>query len=276
MYTTGLKDAKAPHRRVLCVGNLRVGGTGKSPLVNCLYELLTALGHQVVIGCSGYGSPASEGAKIAPEGPLLASVWGDEPAMFRLLRPEAPLIVGRARVQAAELAHTNWPDSVLLMDDGFQHLPLKKRCSIVLDAPGGNPFCLLAGPYREPRRNRRRADLVMPGRFNVETKSFLDGKAPASANLLCALGNPEGFVGSVEALGIRVVARKFLPDHDDLQGTSLFGGLDVGIPTIVTAKDWVKLIERTDHLDKDIQVLHQRTTVEPKVEFTEWISEKMA
>src|SRR4051794_30361708 len=81
MYQLGFKKAKAPHRPIVCVGNLLVGGTGKTPVTIHISDLLTGLGHQVVISCSGYGSPASEAACLAPKGPLSASEWGDEAAL---------------------------------------------------------------------------------------------------------------------------------------------------------------------------------------------------
>jgi len=88
IYRLGLKKPSEPHRPVLCIGNLVAGGSGKSPVTLYVAELLTAAGRKVVLGCSGYGAPHSEGATWAPDGPLDAREWGDEPAMFRALAPK--------------------------------------------------------------------------------------------------------------------------------------------------------------------------------------------
>jgi len=154
-YRWGLKRPSAPHHPVVCVGNLTVGGTGKTPTTRYLAELLLGMGREVVASCSGYGSAAAEAAQVAPMGPLSAHTWGDEAALLRYSLPEVPLIVGRRRVLAAELCHQHYPRAVLLMDDGFQHLPLAKDVAIVLDPPRRNRLCLPAGPYREPRLGGR-------------------------------------------------------------------------------------------------------------------------
>lgn len=208
MYRLGVKKAKAPHSPVVCVGNLQVGGTGKTPATIHLADVLLSMGREVVVSCSGYGSPASEAARLAPSGPLDAGEWGDEAALFRWLRPELPLIVGRRRVLAAETCHREFPTALLLMDDGFQHLPLKKHLTIVLDPPSPNRRCLPAGPYREPWSNRGRADVVIPGDFRIEAApmGFIgpDGRprtVGGSVCVLCALGRPRAFLaGLSEAL----------------------------------------------------------------------------
>ncbi|HVL40476.1 MAG TPA: tetraacyldisaccharide 4'-kinase, partial [Fimbriimonadaceae bacterium] len=172
MYRLGLKRPQEPHRPVLCVGNLVVGGSGKSPLVLHLARLLRNLGQDVVVSASGYGSPRAAGASVAPDGPLDPAEWGDEPAMLRWLQPDLPIVVGRRRVLAAQLVARSWPGSVMLMDDGFQHLPLHKHLTLLLDPDIPNSQTLPAGPYREPRVNRSRADLVLPGAFRVQRRSL--------------------------------------------------------------------------------------------------------
>src|SRR5262245_17020553 len=70
IYRVGFKKAKSPHGPVLCIGNLQVGGTGKTPVTMHVADVLHDMGHDVVISCSGYGSPSSEAARVAPEGCL--------------------------------------------------------------------------------------------------------------------------------------------------------------------------------------------------------------
>ena len=80
VYDLGLKTAREPHRPIVCIGNLTVGGSGKTPVAIHVVELLRELGFEVAISCSGYGSPASQEATVAPEGNMSARDWGDEPA----------------------------------------------------------------------------------------------------------------------------------------------------------------------------------------------------
>jgi tetraacyldisaccharide 4'-kinase len=281
IYRFGLKRPQEPHSPVVCIGNLTVGGSGKTPLVLHVAQVLREMGYPVTISASGYGSPRSEGASLAPDGELNALEWGDEPALIRWLLPDVPLIVGRRRVQAAEFCRTTYPGSVLLLDDGFQHLPLKKHASIVLDPPTANCRCLPAGPYREPAKNRRRADLVLPGRLEV-AQEFLgffrpDGEPakPVEANVLCALGNPQTFLHALRRQGLQVKQERLLPDHDRLQAGNLFAGLSPEAPLVVTAKDWVKLRERSDLGRREILIARHQVRVEPADEFRNWLLHKL-
>ena len=283
-YRLGLKQAAEPHRPVLCVGNLQAGGSGKSPLVRHLVEVLRDMGHEVVVSCSGYGAPRAEAATLAPEGPLAAVEWGDEPAMLREQIPDLPLVVGRRRVLAAAIVHESHPRAVMLMDDGFQHLPLRKTLSLVLDpADPPNRRCLPAGPYREPRANRRRADLVLPGEFRVvEEGPWLHDPAihhppstipwPSRLAVLCALGQPARFLASLPHAP--EVAR-LLPDHDPLTAGNLFDGMDPALPVVVTAKDWVKLRARADLGGRRILVARHAVRVEPAAPFRAWLAERL-
>lgn len=277
LYQLGFKRAAEPHVPVICVGNLAVGGSGKSPVVRYLCELLTDLGFSPVVSCSAYGSPSEEAARIAPEGPLDPLQWGDEPALLRDWIPNLSLIVGRRRVLAAQLCAEAFPLSVMLMDDGFQHLPLKKHLTLLLDRAGKrNRACLPAGPYREPYRNRERADLTLPGRFSV-TYSDLEFSphAPSEANVLCALGSPQGFLQSIRTAQIRILEARLLADHDTLQKGNLFEGLDPAVALLVTEKDWIKLSTRSDIGNRKIVVAKRKARIEPEAEFREWISNRL-
>ncbi len=279
VYRLGLKRAAEPHAPVVCVGNLVSGGSGKSPVTLHLAALLREMGREVVISASGYGGPRAEAATLAPEGPLSAREWGDEPAMIRWLLPEVPLVVGRRRVLAAELVHEHHPQAVMLMDDGFQHLPLKKHLSIVLDPERPkNPWCLPAGPYREGRWNRRRADLVLPGQFRVEAEPLhlirpdgASAERPVRMSALCALGQPEGFFRALGDAEPRVA----LPDHDPLDAGNLLGRLPADRPVVVTAKDWVKLRERPDVGEREFLIARHSVRIEPADEFRAWLETRL-
>lgn len=281
-YRFGLKRPAAPHHPVVCVGNLTVGGTGKTPTTRYLASILAGMGRSVAISCSGYGSPAAEAARVAPAGPLSAHEWGDEAALLRHWLPEIPLIVGRRRVLAAELCRERFPESVLLLDDGFQHLPLAKDIAIVLDPPRRNRLCLPAGPYREPRTGLARAQLVLPGEFRVEVDEFLirdpsgdPATLPKSADVLCAIGRPAGLVATVEALGCRIEAGRFLPDHDPLTAGNLLNDFGRDRPLVVTTKDWMKLRERTDVTGRDIRIVDYSVRIQPEDAFLTWFAQRL-
>lgn len=279
IYRLGLKKAQKPHSPILCIGNLVSGGSGKTPVT---LHITSLLDREVVVSCSGYGSPASEAARVAPEGPLSAAEWGDEAALFRWLKPDLPLIVGRRRVLAAQLCHEHFPSAVLLMDDGFQHLPLAKDLTIILDPETPpNKRCLPAGPYREPRGNRRRADLVLPGEFRIveEEPAIVDPEGQArtvgECTLLCALAQPQKVVESLLRIGVEVRDRRLLPDHDTLRGGTLLASLPTDRPVVVTAKDWVKLRERPDVGERDFLILKHAVRIEPQDRFAAWLKQRL-
>jgi tetraacyldisaccharide 4'-kinase len=285
MYRLGVKHPKAPHRPVICIGNLQVGGSGKTPVTRFVARTLLEIGRKVAVSCSGYGSPKSQDATFAPDGPLSAKEWGDEPAMLRWLEPELPLVVGRDRVAAAHAVHERMPGSVMLMDDGFQHLPLRKHLVILLDPEAPvNSRCLPAGPYREPRRHRSRADLVIPGRFALARQSLklVDTSGvearPERYAVLCALGRPEAFLADLEEAmpQSRPGPARLLPDHDPLQAGTLFNDLPPELPLVVTAKDWVKLRERTDILNRTFLIATYDLRLEPNEEFRSYIESRLA
>jgi tetraacyldisaccharide 4'-kinase len=284
LYKLGIKRPAEPHCPVICVGNLVAGGTGKSPVTAIIAKALMAVGRETVVSCSGYGSPASEEASLAPVGELDAQEWGDEASMLRSAIPSLKLIVGRNRVKAAQLCHKHFPNAILLLDDGFQHLPLRKHISIVLDPPQKNRLCIPAGPYREPAANRKRADLVLPNgfrplflidRFETPTGKTVELGKGSKVSVLCALADPTRFARDLVALGLSIQASVILKDHDPLDAGNLFASLNPDLPVVVTAKDWVKLRNRPDLGGRQILIARQEARIEPEAEFREWLLRKL-
>lgn len=281
IYASGLKVAKSPHPRIVCVGNLASGGTGKTPLTIAVATILANLGYSVMIGMSGYGSPRSRDASLSPSGPLAAQDWGDEPAVVRHNLPQVPLVVGRDRVLAAQLAYDADPQSVLLMDDGFQHLPLKKDISILLDPHLPNRFCFPAGPMREPRSGLARADVVLPSppidvQFTTTFECVTgERRTRDRAIVLTAIANPLRFVEAVQSQGIEIAEARLLPDHSPLNQSNLFESLDPALPIYVTLKDWVKLRDRDDLHGRNLWVGDVRATIVPEDDFSAWLDGRL-
>lgn len=282
-YSLGIKKPFESRSKVIVIGNLMAGGTGKSPTTIFIARALSSIGRKVVIGCSGYGSEHEQRATIAPPGELRASVWGDEPAMIRFSEPNLPLVVGRDRVLAAQLVDQAFDDHILLMDDGFQHLRLKNHLSIILDPPSRNTLCIPAGPYREPNSTgRRRADLVLPS-SSFEIKQIpipiwhvhgIENKTE-QFDLLCAIARPERLISSLTTQGVSLMKITTLPDHAKLHEGNLNALDESQNSTIVTVKDWVKIKERTDLENKSIYVADYRVEISPVAEFTNWLTERL-
>jgi len=282
MYRFGIKKAKRPHPRVICIGNLVVGGMGKTPVTIEMAKILTELGHKVVISCSGYGAPRSREATLAPSGILDAREWGDEAAVMRSYLPDIDLVVGRNRVIAAEIAHKTAPDSILVLDDGYQHLPLAKNLVILLEAKKpANPLCLPAGPYRQPRSARSRADLVLPGHFSLVRESVVDASLAseiekgAIVQILTSIANPYAFLLQLENAGLKIGFVNAMKDHDPLDSRYLFDGFDPNLPIVVTMKDWVKLQNRTDLDQWQFRVVRESVAIAPRDEFIEWLQARI-
>lgn len=284
VYHAGLRRPLIPKIPVVVVGNLTVGGMGKTPTTLAVCRLLREIGLPPVISASGYGAPRSEAATLAPAGALSASEWGDEPALMRWLEPELPIIVGRRRTLAAQICAESFPNGVLVMDDGYQHKPLRHDISILLDLEQvSNALVLPGGPYRQPRAHRSRADYLLPGSFNLKHHgtTFLDAKgheiafAPQDIQVLTAISKPHRLLTTLDALGFRTLRSRHLPDHDKLTRPDLFKPFVQELPIVVTSKDWVKIRERTDLNGWSFQVAHYRVTIEPYEEFKASLAAKL-
>jgi tetraacyldisaccharide 4'-kinase len=165
VYALGLKRRTEMPVPVIGVGSLWAGGVGKTPVTIAVARLLQESGVRVAVLTHGYGgSRYRTGALIDPlQHPDPAEV-GDEAAELRLALPDVPIAVGKWRVQMAQAAIARWSPDALVLDDGFQHLPLARALDLVLlpaESPLGNGFCLPAGPLREPPEGVRRAGGVV-------------------------------------------------------------------------------------------------------------------
>jgi tetraacyldisaccharide 4'-kinase len=152
---------------VIAVGNLTVGGTGKTPMVIYLAELCRAIGYRPVILSRGYKSLAEHsGAVVSDERAVLCDprYAGDEPFLMAALLPGVPVMVGGNRLAAGRKAVARFRPDVILLDDAYQHVRLWRDLNILMmDAkyPFGNGYLLPRGRLREPAGSFRRADAVI-------------------------------------------------------------------------------------------------------------------
>jgi len=240
---------------VVVVGNVSVGGTGKTPLTLWLALQLRAAGLRPGIVMRGYGGSA-RGPRLVAADAMIDEV-GDE-ALLLARRSGCPLAIGADRVAAARLLVERKVD-VILADDGLQHLKLWRVAEIVVidgERRFGNRRLLPAGPLREPLRRLAEVDaLVVNGHavagpeipmslLATDAVTLVGGSrralahfVPGPVHAVAGIGNPVRFFRTLEAHGIRVIPHAF-PDHHRLSREDLeFGD---SLPVLMTEKDAVK------------------------------------
>lgn len=154
---------------VISIGNLTTGGTGKTPITCEIANYINKKLHKsVAIISRGYGGKLSnKNTNIISDGEKIfydSVQAGDEPSWMAVNSKPATVITGKNRAKSGQYAIDNFKSKVLLLDDGFQHLKLKRNLNIVLIdciKVSGNGFLLPAGPLREPEKNIKRADKVI-------------------------------------------------------------------------------------------------------------------
>lgn len=239
---------------VIVVGNISVGGTGKTPLVIALVELLRAHGWRPGVITRGYGGNATSWPQAVTAASDPTAV-GDE-AVLIARRTGVPVMAGPQRRESARALLAQACD-IVISDDGLQHYALVRDLEIaVIDGARGlgNGLCLPAGPLRESRARLRTVDarvvqgVAMGDAFvmrlqaddlravaNERTVALVD--LPRRVHAVAGIGNPARFFSSLSALGLTVVPHPF-PDHHRFTAADLdFGDT---LPVIMTEKDAVK------------------------------------
>lgn len=255
-YNKGLirsQDAPIP---VISVGNLTVGGTGKTPFCRKLVEDLRGRGTRPAVVHGGYGA--------------------DEPALHRLWNPDIPVTVGADRTRAIREAVEAGAE-IAVLDDGFQHRRLARDLDLVLVAAetwDDRPRLLPRGPWREPPRALRRADAavitrrtasqdearrvgaVIQNRYGVPTLGVrleatrwrpvggTTAPGPTGAVVaVAALAEPEAFLDNARAAGADITDSALFRDHHEYTDAEIRDLIELadGRPLVTTEKDWVKL-----------------------------------
>jgi len=212
--------------KVVCIGNLTVGGTGKTPIAREIARILIARGAKPVFLTRGYGGKV-RGPRLVTSDDLASEV-GDEPVM---LAKTAPVIVARDRAAGARLAEQSGFDTII-MDDGYQNFALAKDLSlVVVDGELGfaNKHVLPAGQLRENvTRGLRRADATIVNGTDLPPE-LLAARLPLINSRIvpeeqsgwterrvlafAGIGRPDKFFSSLSAVGAKIVATRAFPDH---------------------------------------------------------------
>lgn len=273
LYRVGILRSYRPACKVISVGNITLGGTGKTPLVLALAKRLKDSGKRAVILSRGYKGDRGT---------------SDEVELLKKRLPDVPVIVGRDRIKTARQAVESLGADVILLDDGFQHWRLKRDLDIVtldINNPFGNGRMIPRGILREPLSSLKRADIFVLtkvgsegdsiakaqglkarlGVINADAAVFTSSYIPSRLTdiaggeefglseienkkiaLVCAVGEPESFEETARSLGADIALRFFFMDHHKYTGEELGAIIkecgEKGIDIILTTeKDVPKL-----------------------------------
>ena len=224
LYDRGVLRSRRLTGPVVSVGNLSVGGSGKTPFVLLLGELLQARGLKFDILSRGYGRKTKGVTLVDPSG--TSQVFGDEPLLVAR-RLGVPVIVGEDRHEAGVFAEKNFGPQLHLLDDGFQHRSLARDFDIVLVTPEDTRDSLLpGGRLREPTRSLERADaIVLTGGASADSlplddklvwrarRGILPKDVPPRPVVFCGIARPKNFLAQLRTAGIEPVAEAFYRDH---------------------------------------------------------------
>ncbi len=256
-YRLGIARVGRVGAPVIVVGNISVGGTGKTPLVIWIARFLMSRGLRPGIVSRGYRGKADHWPQqVRPDSdPIMV---GDEPVLLAQAT-RCPVAADPNRLRAARslLAHTEC--DLIISDDGLQHLAMGRDVEIaVIDGVRrhGNRRCLPAGPLREPVSRLASVDLIVAngggvsGEFHMrmragEAKSLsketlnrpLDDFKAGPVHAVCGIGSPQRFFDTLEGAGLALIRHRF-PDHHAFCAADI--EFDDELPVLMTEKDAVK------------------------------------
>lgn len=267
---------------VVSIGNITTGGTGKTPVVLMLSRWAKDNGYNVAVLSRGYGGNYSNESELVTDGnDVLVSpdISGDEPWMMANTLKGVPIIVSKSRYRGGLMAHQSFGSNFFILDDGFQHILLRRDMDIVLlDAknPFGNGHLLPWGPLREPLSGLRRADafiftrsgdisqahnesyfsnrplyrgdhipdrIILPNSGKEYDPSFINGKRVTAFS---GIAEPESFKETLLDLGADVLSFTAFGDHypfshNDIEQLRKKHEALRGEIFITTEKDWARI-----------------------------------
>ncbi len=276
LYLQGILKSYRAGSRVISVGNLTVGGTGKTPMVIYLCKVLA--GKKIAVVSRGYGS-GGRGIRVVSDGnKILAGpeLCGDEPYLIAKSVRQAIVAVGEKKAEVIRYVEEHYNPGIIILDDGFSHLRVKRDLDIVLidgEKGFGNGHLLPAGPLREPIEALRYADsigikgksLILENtlekyatqkevfrfKYRFDSIKTIDDDSVIELNdiknkrvlAVAGIAFPDSFFTMLESTGIRPVACIAEPDHsryDEIKISRLAGQYNPDV-VLVTAKDAVKI-----------------------------------
>ena len=260
LYKYGIVKSKRLPVKVISIGNITMGGTGKTPLVEFSAKYLQNKGRKVAILSRGYGD---QNHSMINDNSKTKEFVNDEYLILRENLKDVPTLLGRDRVQNAEKAIKDHDVDCLILDDGFQHLRIKRDLDIVV-IDSLNPFAeevlIPRGTLREPLKNLSRADLFVLSHCSLndedtlksiyEKLNHINADIPVCESIhkpvhiesikdnsllepewlkgkkiygLCAIGNPESFASTLRELGADVIRLRVFHDHHSYTQVELDG-----------------------------------------------------
>ena len=295
-YDKGLIKSYAVDCKVISVGNITIGGSGKTPTVQYIFEKLSSLGKRVAVISRGYGR-STKGGLLVSDGRTILSTSeeaGDEPYLLAKSCFGAIVAVDEDRVRMARKIVEQFSPHVIILDDAFQHRRIRRDLDIVMirsGKPFGNGFMLPAGPLREPLKNLRRAHLILVNgendpvkeemakeripvvniRYKVHEIRNKNGRFPAETLFakdvvaFCGIANPKSFLQTLDEFSVNILDFATFQDHHQYTTTELLQLRSrskrlASNYIVTTEKDWVKLPK--DELDEDWLYLRIRIVPE--------------
>jgi tetraacyldisaccharide 4'-kinase len=249
LYRLGILKKRRLPAKVISIGNLTAGGSGKTPLAIHIARIFRDEGRKVAIISRGYKKKGKKAIEVVSDSISIIDDWsmgGDEPLMIARSLPDTVIVVGKDRISAGLKAIEISGADIIILDDAFQYLKLERDLDIlVFDGSRGigNGRLLPRGPLREGLGAMRRADIIIITKkkeeewgislpffpsipvfyglyriasiknpFNGKTlpPSFLKGKRVIA---FCGIGNPGGFISMIEEMGAMIVKKAFFADH---------------------------------------------------------------
>jgi len=277
LYVGGILSRTQLSVPVISIGNIVLGGTGKTPTVKYIAELLVANSYKPAIISRGYKGKANAQVNIVSNGKALQLTpeeAGDEPYMLAAALPHVPVLTGKKRALPARYAISQFGADVLILDDAFQHLSVRRDLDIVLfDGTflAGNSRVFPGGVLREPVAALHRCHSFLITGLNEEnssrvekfcallskkfpekpiyksqTKALTEADTHASYFAFSGIANPYRFIRSAESAGRNIIQTRFLEDHarysqnilDDIHVSASKCG---ATHLLTTAKDYVKI-----------------------------------
>ena len=297
-------------RPVISVGNLVVGGSGKTPVVAAIASTLTRMGHRAAIVSRGYARTGRSADVVVVSdgtGPLVSvRESGDEPQMLARDVAQVPIIVSADRARAGALAIERFKATVLVLDDGFQHLRLERTIDLlVLSAADLDERLLPAGRLREPLSAAQKADAVLvygdadnarrvANSAGVSRSFFVARQVqplrplsppgttqPANGPVVAVAGiaRPERFFETLRQT--HDIAREFVfQDHHwftasdvrEIEASARALGVDA---IVTTAKDGVRLEPHRAEMSLPWAILPIEVSIEPAAEFESWLRQRL-